>query len=395
MSAQPGLTIGFIQFVLALSWTAYAIYLPQLAAQAGLAAVVVPWLLAADQAIFAVSDWMSGAHADRVLARARRLVPILLVATLVSTSAFALLPWAAPALGATALLTLTLIWVASTAALRAPAMALLVQYVPPPGRPALAASVAVGIAVAGAVAPYLARQLRGVDPRWPFALAAGGVMIAALGLWLAERRLQRGPATSLPADGIGPRPLVFDSMRTLALVAGLLALGFQAQVLLLPAQLGRAGASIENFMPVFWGAFGLAAAVGPFALARIDARPIMIAAGLAAAVGAALASLGAGVAATVGGHAVAGLGWGMMLAGLFAVTVAEATGSTAGRIAAIVFGALAAAAFVRIAATAAGWPRSGVLGPGIAWSSSLAWLLGALAVALFASNAASRAGDRS
>ena len=81
-----------IQFLFALSWVMYAVYLPGLAAKAGIAAHWIPWILAVDQAIFVATDWASGVVAGRVMASLRRLAPPLIGLTLISTIAFGLLP---------------------------------------------------------------------------------------------------------------------------------------------------------------------------------------------------------------------------------------------------------------------------------------------------------------
>ena len=82
----------WVQLFLALGWTVYVIYLPQLAAQAGLPKEYVPWLLLADQAIFAAMDWTLGTMADRMAGLAGRLANAILFASLLSCGAFLLLP---------------------------------------------------------------------------------------------------------------------------------------------------------------------------------------------------------------------------------------------------------------------------------------------------------------
>mgnify|MGYP003378647260 CR=1 FL=1 len=86
----------WVQLFLALGWTVYVIFLPALAAQAGIAKEWVPWLLLADQAIFAAMDWLLGTRADRVAGAMGRLANAILLASLLSCGAFLLLPFAAP-----------------------------------------------------------------------------------------------------------------------------------------------------------------------------------------------------------------------------------------------------------------------------------------------------------
>ncbi|WP_264992498.1 hypothetical protein, partial [Mycobacterium montefiorense] len=66
VSTRVGLYFSLLQLVFGLTWVGYVIYLPRLAAQAGINAGVVGWLLVFDQVIFAMCDWAAGAAVDRV-----------------------------------------------------------------------------------------------------------------------------------------------------------------------------------------------------------------------------------------------------------------------------------------------------------------------------------------
>ena len=61
-----GLYLGVVQFFFAASWIVYVLYLPQLAAQAGIGKAAVAWILMADQLVFVFADYASGVAADRV-----------------------------------------------------------------------------------------------------------------------------------------------------------------------------------------------------------------------------------------------------------------------------------------------------------------------------------------
>ncbi|MFG5410058.1 hypothetical protein ABXN37_20605 [Piscinibacter sakaiensis] len=87
-----GLCLALVQFFFALSWTVYVLYLPQLAAQAGLPKAAVPWLLVLDQAVFLVADYACGIASDRIADATRRFGPAVLAATAVSGAAFVLMP---------------------------------------------------------------------------------------------------------------------------------------------------------------------------------------------------------------------------------------------------------------------------------------------------------------
>ena len=58
--------LSALQLFFALTWVVYVIYLPALAAQAGIDKRFVPWILMMDQAIFIACDWAAGVYADRV-----------------------------------------------------------------------------------------------------------------------------------------------------------------------------------------------------------------------------------------------------------------------------------------------------------------------------------------
>ncbi len=380
MFVGPGAVIGAILFVLALSWTTYAIYLPQLAKAAGIPALFVPWILALDQLIFALADWASGVYADRTLATMRRLVPTLIALTLISTIAFALLPLIGPALGADGFFFLTLTWVITTAALRAPPMAMLGSYVPPASRQWLASISTLALALGAALAPFLAKSIRDLDPRWPFIAAALAVMGAALCLYYVERTL---PKVAAPPPVSQLRPWL-PPLPAFVALALLLALGFQAQVLMLPSQLLRSVPKefIESYLPLFWGAFAIGGAIAVMVLKHVDVRVAMIVGGVAAAAGASLGATATTASIVASAHVVAGTAWGVLLAGLFMIAF---THGSAGRAIGVVFAALALTACARIALTAVGWTGSPMVGERLAWLPSIAWLAGALLVAFTAS----------
>ncbi len=58
--------VGIVQFFFAVTWTVYVVYLPQLVEQAGIARSWVPWILVADQLVFAAVDVATGFWVDRV-----------------------------------------------------------------------------------------------------------------------------------------------------------------------------------------------------------------------------------------------------------------------------------------------------------------------------------------
>ena len=123
-SLSSGLALAGVQFFFTLVWTVYALYLPDLLKGAGLAASWLPWLLMADQLIFAAMDIAFGIAADRMADTYRRLARLLLWLTSLSAGAFLLLPSLA-AVSPGLLLLVLAIWVISASVVRAPTMVLL------------------------------------------------------------------------------------------------------------------------------------------------------------------------------------------------------------------------------------------------------------------------------
>ena len=66
MSQRFAWFLAALQLFFTLCWTIYVIYLPKLAAAAGIAPGAVILLLMLDQAIFTVSDFATGIAADKM-----------------------------------------------------------------------------------------------------------------------------------------------------------------------------------------------------------------------------------------------------------------------------------------------------------------------------------------
>src|ERR1700704_3893144 len=181
-----GLTIGIVQFFCATTWILYVVYLPQLAQRAGIDRQWVPWILVADQVIFAITDVATGFWIDRMRAGFARLGGWIMGIPLLSSAAFLALPFLdlTPSL----LVGAIVVWAITSSALRSPPWALLARHAAQPSVPWLAALVLAGSALAAALAPYLGIALRGVDPKVPFVLSTLTLLATVAGLVYAERR---------------------------------------------------------------------------------------------------------------------------------------------------------------------------------------------------------------
>lgn len=348
------------QFVMSLSWVAYAIFLPALAQQAGLAKTAVVWLLLVDQMVFMVADVLAGMFSDRMDGALKRWGQVLALLTGVSALALLAIPLLVGATGALpALIVPALIWVACSAALRAPLFALV-------GKHAGSSTgdefrwLLLGNGVALAAAPYLATVLKGTAPLASFAVISAGLVLCALLVMRQVADANPSP-TPTPASDAASYP------RGMALLAGVLcaALAIQVHNALnagpLYARGGVAATELHWWMPAFWAGFNLALIVPP----PFKNWPTTKRLGLfAAAAGLALMACAA-VASPIAQaslQALAGAAWAWLLCAAFATANALGRPARHGLMAGSVHAALAGAAVMRLAFVAGGAAQ--VLGSG-------------------------------
>lgn len=378
MSAAPhrfGWYLALLQLFFTLCWTVYAIYLPKLAAGAGIPASAVIWILMLDQAVFTVCDFLTGVAADKVTRTLGRIGPYVVAATALSCAAFLALPLVAAA-GAPALLALTLVWTITSSALRAPPLMLLGKYAAKPALPYLSSLAMLGYGIAGAIAPYLAVTLRNLDPRWPFALASLALVLTTLGMIAAERRLAAAPRPAndnAPPFGHLSRPaLIF------ALAMVVLALGYQVHFALASGPLFlrfAQPADLEWLMPMFWIGFNVAMFPASAITKRVGGYVVMGAAGLIGAIAILAAHLAQGLGLMVVAQLAAGAAWGAILMSAFTVAFAVGENGGEGRMSGLLFSALALATFARMAAVATGFGADATLRTILAWLPALCWAL--------------------
>lgn len=380
-AARPlGLAVAAVQLALALGWTVYALYLPALAAQAGIAASWVIALLMLDQLVFLVADYACGIASDRMRALNARFGPTLAGVTTLSALAFLALPWLAPRGSPALFMAVTLVWTASSSALRAPPLNLIGRHAARPHQPGLLALAMLGLGLAGAAAPYLGLALKGVDPRGPFALASVAVVAAALLLAAAERA-----AAAAPRALAAPAP-VWPSVPTgWALGAALAAtVAFQVHGFLNSAPLYArfvAPAELPQFAPVFWIGFNLGLWPAARAASHLGPWPVLAAAALLAAVAAALAPLAPTLAWLAVLQALAGLAWAALLAAGFDAALALGQPTAQGRACGALSSTLAGAALLRMGLVASG-EVAALRANGATLMDGLPALLWALAAAL-------------
>lgn len=372
-----GLFLAVVQFFLAIGWVVYAAYLPQLAKAAGLEAKWVPWLLMADQLVFIVTDLAVGLASDRAARVVGRIGHWVVGATMLSCTAFLLLPWVARQ-GVPALLVgVTFVWAVTSSALRAPPMTLLGRYVSKPQQPFMLALTSLGLGLASAAAPYLALQLKGVDPALPFLLSALGLAAVTLGMVAAERALaSAGTApTPLPTARV---PRVHLLVFLLAAACGAAAFQWHGFVASAPLALRHAtAADLPWLLPVFWVGFNLALWPAGWLAQREGPWRAMALGAVMAAGGNAAAAWAPDLPLLMASQALAGAGWALLLCSAFGAALALGHGGRAGLVSGALNAVLALAALTRIAVVSQLAPP-GPLVVHLAWLAAAGFLACAL-----------------
>ena len=380
---RVGIYLAFVQFAFTLTWTVYVIFLPQLAAQAGLPKQAVVYILLLDQLIFVIADYAMGLMADRVSRVLGRLGYAILGITLVSCLAFVLMPYAAPGGAAPLLLALIVLWAVSSSALRAPPLTLIGKYAAQPSVPWLSALSLFGLGLAGAVSPYLTITLRELDPKIPFAISSIALALATMGIMWAERTLAKdAPPQATRAEPVRkPQlPVVWFFVAVL-----LLGLGFQIHFSLNSAALYLRHAQpseLQYLMPVFWIGFNVFMLPASLATRKWGGVTVASAGAIVAAI-ASLAALDADNLDTmIALQLLAGGGWGCVLMSAVAAAIAIGHTGREGKLTGGLFSLLALAAFVRIGILAVELNKDPQFAALLAWAPLVMW--GAAGVILLA-----------
>ncbi len=383
---RVGIYFALVQFLFVTCWTVYVIFLPQLAAQAGIEKKWVIWILMADQAIFTLMDFSMGVAADRVQRVLGRLGRLLVILTAVSCVAFLLLPLAAPSGSPLLFLTLIAIWAVTSSALRAPPMALLGKYVPAPKLPWVSTLTLLGMGIAGAGAPYLTVSLRGVDPRLPFALSSIALVVAVSAMLWAEKHLAGAAAVAQEPEAAVNKPVGAGVVLFFGAMA-LLGLGFQAHFALNSAPLYlrfAKPAELDYLMPVFWIGFNLLIFPACRANERFGGTVVMAAGAVLGALASSLAAAAPSLELLLALQLLAGGAWAAVL--MSAMTAAIAIGHVGREGAATggLFALLAIATFTRMGLVAAQLNRDPAVSALLVWLPGLAWLAAGVLLAWLA-----------
>ena len=274
-----------------------------------------------------------------------------------SCVAFLALPFVAVA-GAPLLLAVTCVWTVTSSALRAPPLMLLGKYAAKPAIPYLSSLAMLGYGLAGAAGPYLAVTLRDADPRLPFALASLVLVLTALGMISAERRLAQQPPPS-EAERAEARPFGQLTTRAFAFALAMivLALGYQIHFALESRGLFlrfAKPADLVWLMPVFWVGFNIAMFPASVITKRVGGYAVMGAGGLIGALAIFAAHAADGLGFMIAAQLVAGAAWGAILMSAFTVAFAIGANGGEGRMSGLLFSTLALATLARMATVATG-----------------------------------------
>jgi hypothetical protein len=280
------------------------------------------------------------------------------------------------------LIGVTLVWAVTSSALRAPPLTLLGRYVAQPQQASMVALSSLGLGLAGASAPYLALQLRGVDPVLPFLLSGACLAAVTLGMVAAERSLAaRAPATPM-AKPAAPLPTARVLVFLAAAMLGAAAFQWHSFVVSAPLALRfAAAADLPWLLPAFWVGFNLALWPAGVLARRAGPWRAMAAGGVMAAAGNACAAWAGGLPLLLASQALTGAGWAMALCSAFGAALAVGQGGRQGLMAGALNGVLAAAALVRIA-TVSQWMPPGPTVLGLAWLAALGFALCAVLIGL-------------
>jgi MFS family permease len=392
------LYLAVVQLLFAVTWTVYAIYLPRLLESAGISARYTVWVLMFDQLVFMVMDVVMGVAADRAGRMLGRIGPLIIGATVVSCIAFLLIPHAA-LLGraaTTASLMLVLIWTATSSALRAPPWVLLSKYAAAPSLPWMNALMLTGLAIGGALAPYLGVALKNIDPRLPFALSSLVLLAATIGLIRVERYLALQPRVA--EHGVAPARALIAGTGVFLVGCLLLAQGFQIH-----SSLSSTGQylryarpeQLEYLMPIIWIGVNVAMFPGAALAKRYGTLPVIAAAAVIGAGGTLLSARAPSLELLIAGQLMAGGAWGCVMMASFAAALEFGRTGREGLALGLLFGVLAAAAFSRMAIMAGGLHTLPDIAPVLGWAPIVLWFAGGAlftALAVRSRRAAARGG---
>ena len=380
---RTALYLAVVQFLFFTTWIVYVTYLGELLERIGLGRDLLIWFILLDQLVFAVSDTVMGYAADRFERVLGRIGPLIAGVNVVSCLAFALLPLTLElgvgGVAQTVFTLLIVVWIATSSVLRAPPIGLLMKHAARPRAPRLVALTLLGLALGGAVSPYLGLWLKGVDPVVPFMLTGATLLLVTLGMSRMEA-LSRGQSDTAPDERAMP-PFQPRNVVRLLLASLLLGFGFQIHFFLntKPQFLAYIGAAeLVWVLPLFWVGFKLLVFPGAAAARRFGPVETLV---VAALVGG-LATLGASFADSLGvliaAQMLAGGAWGVVFMAGISAALGLGTRGREGLVLGLWFTMLSVATLIRGGLVAGGVQVSPAGAGVLDWLPPLLWLAGGL-----------------
>ncbi len=376
VSTRVGLYFGLLQLVFGLTWVGYVIYLPQLAARAGINAGVVGWLLVFDQIIFALCDWAAGVAVDRVMRVVGRVGKIVAGATAVSALAFLLLPLVSHS-GTDVFVALIVIWAITSSALRAPPLALLGRYTPVARQPWVSSLFVIGVGLATASTPFLAGRITAYDPRIFFGVSAVSVLAVTLAIVWADKTLTHTTPPEKPA----PTEIRIGILLVFLAAALLAQLGFQVHSAVNAQRLFAKYArpdELPTLLSVFWIGFTLLTPLASLLAKRLGGVVSMMLGALVAAGSAGAAAQAADVASLGIAQFICGAAWGCVMVSAVVAAFAIGRHGSEGAAVGALFSVIAVATMARIALVTAHGDRVPAVASALPWLPTVAWLAAAL-----------------
>jgi MFS family permease len=386
VSHAAAIYLAVVQFFFTIGWSVYVIFLPKLLEQAGLPKGIAIWILAADQVAFMLSDLVMGVWIDRARASLRRLGPVIVGLTAVSCLAFLLLPQVVrldKEVAKIALVASLVVWTLTSSALRVPPLVILGNHTAKPRLPLMLALNLSGLALGGAISPYLGVTLRDMDPRLPFAISSVVLLATTFGLIWVERALANAPVEPSADEPKAPMYGSTGAMLFFAAIA-IAALGFQLHFFVNSApnylRFAKPG-DLDMLMPVFWIGFNLAMFPAGALTKRHGALHVMALAAVCGVIGIAGSILATSLPMLIAAQFIAGCAWGAVFVSAFGAASSLGSPGRVGIAMAILWAVLALATMGRMLMVGGGFTRLPDMASIIAWGPAVAWLFGGLTLA--------------
>ena len=374
--------LAFVQLFFTLGWTVYVIFLPGLLKQAGVDASWLPWILIADQLLFAAADVATGIWLDRSEQWLLRAGNWLTVLVLAACAVFVLLPFTAQSMPAL-LVPALFVWVICSSVLRVPPLVLLAKFAVPKQPASLNSPIAAylfGLGVAGALAPYLTVVLKNRDPVLPFLLASLALAIATFAL--RSQLMKTNPSADRQIEPTAPGGFV--AALPLLVAVALFAFGIQIHAAVNSAKLFSrvaAGVPLEWLMPLFWGGFSIAMFPVSAWLSRSSAPGVagttLRIAGLTGGIALITCATAPPLALMIALQIIAGAAWGAVFVSAIAFAAQIGRSGREGGWIGATLALMAIAAVGRIVLVVTVLPSNAAIAGQLPWLTGVVWLIGA------------------